>query len=48
METVRSYIEEQRTDEHKRKYTRKSEYWVGKGKSGSVKNTEETSATQKN
>lgn len=37
METVKSYIEEQRTDEHKRKYIRKSEYWVGKGKSRSVK-----------
>ena len=48
METVKSYIEEQRTDEHKRKYIRKSEYWVGKGKSRSVKNKVETSAVQKN
>lgn len=27
METVKSYIESQRTDEHKRKYTKKSSYW---------------------
>lgn len=27
METVKSYIEGQRTDEHQRKYKKKSEYW---------------------
>lgn len=27
METVKSYIEEQRTDEHKRKYEKSSRYW---------------------
>ena len=33
METVKSYIEAQRTDEHKRKYDKRSSYWIGKGKS---------------
>lgn len=32
METVKSYIEAQRTDEHKRKYEKRSRYWEGKGK----------------
>lgn len=27
METVKSYIEAQRTDEHKRKYTKRSSFW---------------------
>ena len=31
METVKSYIESQRTDEHKQKYEKKSPYWYGKG-----------------
>ena len=33
METVKAYIEGQRTDEHKRKYDKRSKYWQGKGKS---------------
>ena len=37
LETVKSYIEEQRSDEHKRKYERRSKYWEGKGKSRSKK-----------
>ena len=37
LETMESYIEEQRTDEHKRKYERRSRYWEGKGKSRSEK-----------
>ena len=36
-ETMKSYIEEQRTDENKRKYERRSKYWEGKGKSRSEK-----------
>lgn len=32
METVKAYISEQRTDEHKRKYEKRSKYWRGKGK----------------
>ena len=32
METVKAYISEQRTDEHKRKYEKRSKYWSGKGK----------------
>ena len=35
METVKSYIESQRTSEHKRKYDKKSLYWAGKGKPNS-------------
>ena len=35
METVKSYIEKQRTDEHARKYDKKSSYWNNKGKSRS-------------
>ena len=27
MDTVKSYIESQRTDEHKRKYEKRSKYW---------------------
>jgi len=37
LETVKEYIEQQRTDEHKRKYERRSSYWAGKGKSRSKK-----------
>ena len=33
METVKAYIEAQRTDEHKRKYDKKSPYWQRKDKS---------------
>lgn len=33
METVKSYIESQRTDEHQRKYEKKAEYWWGRNKS---------------
>ena len=33
MEVVKSYIEEQRSDDHRRKYEKKSSYWDGKGKS---------------
>ena len=36
-ETMKSYIEEQKTDENKRKYERRSKYWEGKGKSRSEK-----------
>ena len=35
LETVKNYIESQRTDEHKRKYDKRSRYWEGKGKSRS-------------
>lgn len=35
MDVVKSYIESQRTDEHKRKYVRKSSYWEGKKRSKS-------------
>lgn len=35
IETVKSYIEEQRTDEHQRKYAKRSEYWKGKKNSRS-------------
>lgn len=30
METVKSYIESQRTDEHKRKYEKRAKYWNSK------------------
>lgn len=33
LETVKSYIEGQRTDEHQHKYEKRSKYWEGKGKS---------------
>lgn len=33
LEVVKSYIEGQRTDEHKQKYEKKSNYWIGRGKS---------------
>ena len=33
MDTVKGYIEGQRTTEHKRKYEKRSRYWDGKGKS---------------
>ena len=33
METVKSYIGSQRTDEHRRKYDKKSRYWENRGKS---------------
>ncbi len=33
LETVKQYIESQRTDDHKRKYEKRSKYWNGKGKS---------------
>ena len=33
METVKSYIESQRSADHARKYEKKSAYWIGKGKS---------------
>ncbi len=33
IETVKAYIESQRTDAHKRKYDKRSRYWDGKGKS---------------
>ena len=32
MDTVKKYIEAQRTNEHKRKYNKQSRYWEGKGK----------------
>lgn len=32
LETVKEYIESQRTDEHQRKYEKRSKYWAGKGK----------------
>ena len=35
METVKKYIQEQRTDDHRRKYEKRSAYWDGKGKSRS-------------
>lgn len=35
VETAKSYIESQRTDEHARKYVKRSRYWDGKGKSRS-------------
>jgi len=37
METVKGYIEAQRTNEHQRKYDKKSRYWEGKGRSRSAK-----------
>lgn len=42
LETVKSYIEEQRTDEHKRKYERRSRYWEGKGKPRSENQEKDT------
>ena len=35
LETVKSYIESQRTNEHKRKYEMRSRYWQGKGRNKS-------------
>lgn len=33
MDAIKAYIEEQRTDEHQRKYEKRSSYWAGKGTS---------------
>lgn len=39
METVKAYIESQRTDDHRRKYVKRSSYWQD-GRPGPVKKKE--------
>lgn len=43
MDAVRAYIEAQRTDDHHRKYEKRSHYWDGKGKNSRPKGKEEAS-----